>query len=39
MGRRNEIVVEIERTDDGKGIRKVLLSGEAVTVMEGTLEV
>jgi PhzF family phenazine biosynthesis protein len=38
MGRRNEIVVEVERTEDGKGIKKVLLSGETVTVMEGALE-
>ena len=39
MGRRNEIVVDVVRTEDGKGIKKVLLSGEAVAVMEGTLEV
>jgi PhzF family phenazine biosynthesis protein len=37
MGRRNEISVEVHRGENH--IEKVLLSGEAVKVMEGTLEV
>jgi PhzF family phenazine biosynthesis protein len=39
MKRRNDIAVEVMRTDDGEGIEKVLLSGAAVKVMEGVLEV
>ncbi|CZT13338.1 related to phenazine biosynthesis protein phzC [Rhynchosporium agropyri] len=39
MGRRNVIGVEVTRAADGEGIKKVVLSGTAVTVMEGTLEV
>jgi PhzF family phenazine biosynthesis protein len=39
MGRRNEISVEVTRGEGGEGIAKVLLSGKAVKVMEGTLEV
>lgn len=37
MGRRNEISVEVMRGDGGEGIEKVILSGRAVKVMEGTL--
>ncbi|RDL31888.1 uncharacterized protein BP5553_09290 [Venustampulla echinocandica] len=37
MGRRNEITVEVEV--DGGEVKKVLLSGAAVQVMEGSLEV
>jgi len=39
MGRRNEISVEVTRGENGEGIEKVVLSGAAVTVMEGTLEI
>ncbi len=39
MGRRNEIAVEVTRGEDGEGIEKVVLSGTATVVMEGTLEV
>jgi PhzF family phenazine biosynthesis protein len=39
MGRRNEISVEVIRGDGGEGIEKVILSGRAVKVMEGTLMV
>jgi PhzF family phenazine biosynthesis protein len=39
MGRRNEISVEVIRGDRGEGIEKVVLSGRAVKVMEGTLTV
>lgn len=39
MGRKNNIAVEVTRGEDGQGIEKVLLSGAAVKVMEGTLEV
>ena len=38
MGRRNEIEVEVVREGD-REVREVLLSGAAVTVMEGSLEV
>lgn len=38
MGRRNEIEVEVVRGGAGD-VQKVLLSGAAVTVMEGSLEV
>ncbi|KAH8770704.1 phenazine biosynthesis protein-like protein phzf family [Hyaloscypha sp. PMI_1271] len=39
MGRRNVICVEVTRGEGGGGIEKVVLSGAAVTVMEGKLEV
>lgn len=39
MGRKNVIEVEVVLGKDGKEVEKVLLSGEAVEVMEGTLEV
>jgi len=39
MGRRNEISVEVTRGENGEGIEKVVLSGAAVTVMEGILEI
>ncbi|KAH7369563.1 phenazine biosynthesis protein-like protein phzf family [Rhexocercosporidium sp. MPI-PUGE-AT-0058] len=39
MGRKNEIAVEVTRGEDGEGIERVVLSGTATTVMEGTLEV
>jgi PhzF family phenazine biosynthesis protein len=38
MGRRNEISVEVTRGDGGEGVEKVILSGAAVTVMEGNLQ-
>ena len=39
MGRKSEIGVEVTKTGDGKAIEKVVLSGTAVKVMEGSLEV
>ncbi|QSZ33428.1 hypothetical protein DSL72_004996 [Monilinia vaccinii-corymbosi] len=39
MGRRNEIFVDVTTKGNGVGVEKVVLSGEAVKVMEGTLEV
>lgn len=39
MGRRNNIAVEVTRGEGGVGIEKVVLSGAAVKVMEGSLEV
>jgi len=39
MGRRNEIAVDVTRGENGEGVEKVVLSGEAVTVMEGSLEI
>ena len=39
MGKRNEISVAVTRDEKGTGIEKVVLSGAAVTVMEGVLEV
>lgn len=39
MGKRNDISVEVTRDEAGTGIEKVVLSGPAVEVMEGTLEV
>lgn len=39
MGRKNEISVEVSRGEGGVGIERVVLSGKAVEVMEGTLEV
>lgn len=39
MGKRNDISVEVTRDEDGTGIEEVVLSGPAVEVMEGSLEV
>jgi PhzF family phenazine biosynthesis protein len=39
MGRKSKISVEVTKTSDGKAIEKVVLSGTAVKVMEGSLEV
>lgn len=39
MGRQNDIAVEVTRDDSGEGIKEVILSGAAVKVMEGTLEI
>jgi PhzF family phenazine biosynthesis protein len=39
MGKKSEIDVEVTRDDKGTGIEKVVLSGAAVKVMQGTLEV
>ena len=39
MGRRNEISVEVKRKGEGNGVERVVLSGNAVKVMEGSLEV
>jgi PhzF family phenazine biosynthesis protein len=39
MGRKSDISVEVTKTRDGQAIVKVVLSGTAVKVMEGTLEV
>lgn len=39
MGKTNDISVEVTRDEAGTGIKKVVLSGPAVEVMEGTLEV
>ena len=39
MGRQNDIAVEITRDDSGEGIKEVIMSGAAVKVMEGTLEI
>ncbi|RDW83481.1 hypothetical protein BP5796_04972 [Coleophoma crateriformis] len=39
MGKRNDIGVEVTRNAAGDGIEKVVLSGPAVKVMEGTLEI
>jgi PhzF family phenazine biosynthesis protein len=39
MGRQNDISVEVTRDEKGTGIEKVLLSGAAVQVMEGSLEI
>jgi PhzF family phenazine biosynthesis protein len=38
MGRRNEIEVDVTRSEGGVGVEKVVLSGAAVTVMEGNLQ-
>ncbi|APA14004.1 hypothetical protein SS1G_11185 [Sclerotinia sclerotiorum 1980 UF-70] len=38
MGRRNDIFVDVRMRSDGGAVEEVLLSGEAVKVMEGTLE-
>ncbi|KAG0647256.1 putative isomerase [Hyphodiscus hymeniophilus] len=39
MGKRNDISVEVTRDEAGTGIENILLSGPAVKVMEGTLEI
>ena len=39
MGRTNDISVEVTRGKDGLGIEEVLLSGAAVSVMEGVVEI
>lgn len=39
MGRKSEIGVVVRKTGDGGGIEEVRLSGEAVKVMEGLIEV
>lgn len=39
MGKRNEIFVDVTTKENGIDVEKVVLSGEAVMVMEGTLEV
>jgi PhzF family phenazine biosynthesis protein len=39
MGRKSVISVQVTKTSDGKAIEKVVLSGTAVKVMEGSLEV
>ncbi|TGO90020.1 hypothetical protein BPOR_0083g00210 [Botrytis porri] len=39
MRRRNDIFVDVKTKEDGQEIEKVVLSGEAVKVMEGTLEI
>lgn len=39
MGRRNVISVDVTRGEGGGGVEKVVLGGEAVVVMEGSLEV
>jgi PhzF family phenazine biosynthesis protein len=38
MGRKSDISVEVTKTSDGKAIEKVVLSGTAVKIMEGSLE-
>jgi PhzF family phenazine biosynthesis protein len=38
MGRKNEIEVDVTRSEGGEGVEKVVLSGAAVTVMEGNLQ-
>ncbi|KAG4025517.1 hypothetical protein MFRU_056g00310 [Monilinia fructicola] len=39
MGKRNEIFVDVTTMADGASVEKVVLSGEAVKVMEGILEI
>ncbi|KAI9641263.1 hypothetical protein NHQ30_010063 [Ciborinia camelliae] len=39
MGKKNEIFVHVKMEEDGRTVHQVDLSGEAVKVMEGTLEV
>ncbi|PSN60767.1 Diaminopimelate epimerase-like protein [Corynespora cassiicola Philippines] len=39
MGRRCDLFVEVTRTNNGKEIERVVLSGNAVEVMDGTLRV
>jgi predicted PhzF superfamily epimerase YddE/YHI9 len=38
VGRKSDISVEVTKTSDGKAIEKVVLSGTAVKIMEGSLE-
>lgn len=38
MGRRSEIFIDVVRDADGVTVKEVLLSGDAVTVMRGVLE-
>lgn len=38
MGRSNEIEVDVTRSEGGEGVERVVLSGAAVTVMEGNLQ-
>jgi PhzF family phenazine biosynthesis protein len=38
MGRRNEIEVDVTRSEGGEGVERVVLSGAAVPVMEGNLQ-
>ena len=38
MGRKSDISVEVTKTSDGNAIEKVVLSGTAVRIMEGSLE-
>jgi predicted PhzF superfamily epimerase YddE/YHI9 len=38
MGRKSDISVEVTKTSDGNAIEKVVLSGTAVKIMEGSLE-
>jgi PhzF family phenazine biosynthesis protein len=38
VGRKSDISVEVTKTSDGKAIDKVVLSGTAVKIMEGSLE-
>ncbi|KKY18158.1 putative phenazine biosynthesis protein [Phaeomoniella chlamydospora] len=38
MNRESHIFIEVTLTDDGNGIKEVLLSGTAVKVMEGSVE-
>jgi PhzF family phenazine biosynthesis protein len=39
MGRRCDIFVTVTRTEDGTKIEKVELSGQAVKVMEGVIDI
>lgn len=39
MGRRSVIEIRVTKTEDGKGIQEVMLSGETIKVMEGSIEV
>lgn len=39
MGRKSEIGVVVKKTESGEGIEEVRLSGRAVKVMEGLIEV
>jgi PhzF family phenazine biosynthesis protein len=39
MGRQSDIGVKVRKTEDGKGIEEVLLSGTAVKIMDGNIEV
>ena len=39
LGRRSDIYVEVTTTEDGEDVESVQLSGTAVKVMEGVLDV